>query len=121
MIAPWVLARAMNGEAFTTYVTHVLVPELSPGNVVITDNLSNHKGPDVRAAIEAAGARLLFLPPLQPPTSTHRDGLLQAEGASAKSGRADHPWPMGCHRAYRRPLLAQECSNYFAAAGYDAD
>lgn len=106
MIAPWVLARAMNGEAFTTYVTHVLVPELSPGNVVITDNLSNHKGPDVRAAIEAAGARLLFLPPLQPGLQPYRDGLLQAEGASAKRGRADHLRPLGCHRPYRRPLLA---------------
>jgi hypothetical protein len=63
MIAPWVLDGAMNGEAFTAYVTHVLVPELSPGNVVIMDNLSSHKAPAVRAAIEAAGVRLLFLPP----------------------------------------------------------
>ncbi len=37
MIAPWVLDGAMNGEAFTTYVTRVLVPELLPGNVVIMD------------------------------------------------------------------------------------
>jgi hypothetical protein len=59
MIAPWVLDGAMNGKAFTTYVTHVLVPELSPGNVVVMDNLSSHKAP----AVCAAGARLLFLPP----------------------------------------------------------
>ena len=30
------------------------------------DNLSSHKGPKVRALIEAAGARLLFLPPYSP-------------------------------------------------------
>jgi len=66
MIAPWVLDGPMNGDAFTTYVTRVLVPELSPGNVVIMDNLSSHKAPAVRAAIEAAGARLLFLPPYSP-------------------------------------------------------
>jgi len=47
-------------------VTRVLVPELSPGNVVIMDNLSSYKAPAVRAAIEAAGARLLFLPPYSP-------------------------------------------------------
>ncbi len=63
MIAPWVLDGPMNGDAFTTYVTRVLVPELSPGNVVIMDNLSSHKAPAVRVAIEAAGARRLFLPP----------------------------------------------------------
>lgn len=32
------------------------VPELRPGDIVVMDNLSSHKGPDVRLAIEAAGA-----------------------------------------------------------------
>ncbi len=50
----------------TTYVNRVLVPELSPGDVVIMDNLSSHKAPAVRAAIEAAGAELMFLPPYSP-------------------------------------------------------
>jgi len=66
MIAPWVLDGPINGDAFTTYVTRVLVPELSRGDVVIMDNLSSHKLPTVRAAIEAVGARLLFLPPYSP-------------------------------------------------------
>ena len=66
MVAPWVLDGPMNGDAFTTYVTRVLVPELSAGDVVIMDNLSSHKAPAVRAAIEASGARLLFLPPYSP-------------------------------------------------------
>ena len=47
--------RAINGDAFT-YVTRVLVPELSPRNAVIMDNLSSHKAPAEYAAIEAAGA-----------------------------------------------------------------
>ena len=59
----------MNGHAFTTYVTRILAPELSPGDIVIMDNLSSHKAPAVRAAIESARARLLFLPPYSP-TST---------------------------------------------------
>ena len=63
MVAPWVLDGPMNGDAFTTYVTRVLVPELSCGDVVIMDNLSSHKAPTVRAAIESVGATLLFLPP----------------------------------------------------------
>ena len=66
LVAPWVLDGPMNGDAFTTYVTCVLAPELSPGDVVIMDNLSSHKAPAVRAAIEAAGAKLMFLPPYSP-------------------------------------------------------
>jgi transposase len=42
----------------------VLVPELRPGDIVVLDNLSSHKGPKVRALVEAAGATLCFLPPL---------------------------------------------------------
>ena len=66
MIAPWLLDGQMNGDAFATYVTRALVPDLSSGNVVIIDNLSSHKAPAVRTAIEAAGARLLFRPPYSP-------------------------------------------------------
>ncbi|MFG1343250.1 transposase, partial [Xanthobacter autotrophicus] len=40
--------------------------ELSPGDMVVMDNLGSHKGPQVRAAIEAAGAGLLYLPPYSP-------------------------------------------------------
>jgi hypothetical protein len=73
MVAPWVLDGPMNADAFLTYVSRVLVPELSRGDVVIMDNLSSHKAPAVRAAIESAGATLLFLPPTAPiPTPSNR-------------------------------------------------
>ena len=68
MVAPMVLDGPINRIAFQAYVDQVLVPALEPGDVVVMDNLSSHKGPAVRAAIEAAGAHLLYLPPA--PTST---------------------------------------------------
>jgi len=55
MMAPMVLDGPMNRPAFLAYVQQVLVPELSPGDVVIMDNLPAHKGSKVREAIEAAG------------------------------------------------------------------
>ena len=64
--APFVLDGPINRIAFETYVDKVLVPELEPGDIVIMDNLSSHKGPRVREMIEAAGATLLFLPPYSP-------------------------------------------------------
>ena len=52
-----------------------LVPELSPGDVVVMDNLSSHKGPNVRALIEKAGAILLYLPPYSPTSIQSRTPL----------------------------------------------
>ena len=56
----------INGETFLAYVRRLLVPTLRPGDTVIMDNLGSHKGAAVREAIEAVGARLLFLPPYSP-------------------------------------------------------
>ena len=63
-IAPFVFSGPINREAFEAWVEQGLVPELRPGDVVVLDNLSSHKGSRARALIEAAGASLLFLPPL---------------------------------------------------------
>ena len=64
--APCVIDGPINGESFLAYVEQVLVPTLSPGDIVIMDNLGSHKGKAVRRAIRAAGARLFFLPPYSP-------------------------------------------------------
>jgi transposase len=56
----------VNRNAFEAFVEQVLVPALSPGDVVVMDNLSSHKGVRVRDLIEAAGATLLYLPPYSP-------------------------------------------------------
>lgn len=66
MVAPLVIDGPINGEWFEAYVAQVLVPTLKPGDVVILDNLSSHKRPAAREMIEAAGARMLFLPPYSP-------------------------------------------------------
>ena len=51
---------------FRVYVEQILVPTLRRGDVVVMDNLAVHKQPEVRAAIEQAGAQLRFLPPYSP-------------------------------------------------------
>ena len=57
---------ATDAAAFATYVEWSLAPTLRPGDVVILDRLQAHRAAGVREAIEAAGARLLPLPPYSP-------------------------------------------------------
>jgi transposase len=64
--APWLFGGPMNGEMFLAWVRQGLAPTLRPGDVVILDNLATHKIRGVRQAIEAVGARLLYLPPYSP-------------------------------------------------------
>ena len=66
MIAPMVLGCPIDGNWFEAYVTKVLVAELRPGGVVITDNLSRYKRALVRPGIKAAGATLRVLLPYSP-------------------------------------------------------
>lgn len=61
-----VIEGATDAAVFRAYVKHVLVPTLRPGEIVVLDNLSSHKSPEVRALIAAAGAELWFLPPYSP-------------------------------------------------------
>jgi transposase len=63
VIAPLVLDGPMTGTAFRAYVEQFLAPALTPGDVVVLDNLAAHKGDKVRRAIAAARASILYLPP----------------------------------------------------------
>src|SRR5262245_22366369 len=63
MVAPFVVECAMNGPMFLAYVKQCLAPTLRRGDIVIMDNVPVHKVAGVEEAIEAAGARLLYLPP----------------------------------------------------------
>jgi transposase len=53
-------------EVFETYLERLLAPLLEPGQVVVMDNLSSHKGSRVRELIEGKGCELLYLPPYSP-------------------------------------------------------
>lgn len=64
--APLAVAGATDRLVFEAYVERILVPSLRAGQTVVLDNLSVHKGGRIRALIEAAGCRLLFLPPYSP-------------------------------------------------------
>jgi transposase len=119
MTAPMVLDGPVNGEWFQAYVDQVLVPTLSPDDIVIMDNLGSHKGAGVRKAIEAAGATLLYLPPYSPDFNPIEKAFSKLKALLRKAAErtVDALWD-------RIGLLLKEfspteCANFFAAAGYE--
>ncbi len=116
--APMVIDGAMDGPAFLTYLHAFLVPTLSAGDIVVMDNLPAHKVAGVRQAIEAAGAELWYLPPYSPDLNPIEQmfSKLKALLRAAAERSIDDLW-----RRIGKLLdqfTPQECSHYFAAAGY---
>ena len=64
--AAMVIEGATDAAVFHAYVKHVLIPVLLPGQIVVLDNLSSHKGDEIRRMIEAVGCELWLLPPYSP-------------------------------------------------------
>jgi transposase len=119
LVAPFVLDGPINRDAFEVYAEKVLVPELSPGDVVVMDNLSSHKGPKVRALIEEAGAVLLYLPPYSPDFNPIENAFAKLKALLRKAAERTVE---GLWKAIGRLIdtfTPPECANYFAAAGYD--
>jgi transposase len=121
MIAPMVLDGPINGDAFQAYVEQVLVPQLAPSDIVIMDNLASHRRPAIRAAIEAAGARLIYLPPYSPDFNLIENAFakLKALLRKAAAQTIDGLWSVIGRLVDL--FTPQECANYFTAAGYVAD
>ena len=66
MVAPFVLDGPMNSTSFMAYLKRCLVPTLKRGDIVMMDSLPVHKAAGVREVIEAAGAKLRYLPKYSP-------------------------------------------------------
>ncbi len=119
MMAPMVLDGPINRLAFQAYVEQVLVPELRPGDIVVMDNLSSHKGSAVRQAIEAVGAKLLYLPPYSPDFNPIENAFAKLKTLlrAAAERTVEALW----HRIgdLLDCFTPEECANYFAAAGYE--
>jgi transposase len=119
MTAPMVLDGPMDGLAFEAYVTQVLAPTLGPEDIVVMDNLAAHKRAEVAIAIEAAGAKLLYLPPYSPDLNPIEMAFAKLKAALRKAAARSIEALVDAIAVALTAFTAQECLNFFAAAGYD--
>lgn len=120
MTAPMVLDGAMNGPAFLAYVEQVLAPTLSPGDVVVMDNLPAHKSAGVRTVIEAAGASLRHLPPYSPDFNPIENAFAKLKALLRKAAERTVEGLWTTIGKLLDAFTPDECRNYLTAAGYDA-
>ena len=66
MRAALLMPGATDREVFLRFLQQVLGPQLRPGAVVVMDNLTAHKGAEVKEALQTVGAQLYYLPPYSP-------------------------------------------------------
>lgn len=116
--APLVLDGPINGVSFRAYIEQFLAPTLSPGDVVIMDNLGSHKGQAIRQSIRAAGAKLFFLPRYSPDLNPIEQVFSKLKTLLRKAD------PRTIEATWKQigSLLDQftpkECANYLVNAGY---
>ncbi|PZU89600.1 MAG: IS630 family transposase [Shinella sp.] len=117
LTAPCVFDGPINGECFRAYVEQQLVPVLTPGDIVVMDNLGSHKSAAVRKAIKAAGARLWFLPPYSPDLNPIEQAFSKIKHwmRNAQKRTVDDTWQ---HiRRLVETIQPDECANYLRNAG----
>ena len=118
LIAPFVLDGPINQAIFTEYVRQLLVPALEPGDIVILDNLSSHKGEEAAALIAAHGAELRFLPPYSPDMNPIENAFAKLKELLRKAAERTRETLWQRIGRLLQEFSPQECANYIRHAGY---
>jgi transposase len=117
-VAPLVLDGPMTKDAFLAYVEQVLAPALSPGDVVILDNLPAHKVAGAEKAISATGASLLRLPPYSPDLNPIEQAFAKLKTLLRKAAARTREELWTTIGRLLDAFTPNECSNYLANSGY---
>jgi transposase len=118
LTAAQVLDGPMTGPRFRDYVTRVLVPTLRPGDTVVLDNLPCHKAAAIRAAVAAAGCRLVYLPPYSPDLNPIELAFARLKRLLRSDGHRAVPALLTFLGSVSRTFRPAECVAYIRHCGY---
>ena len=118
VVASMVLEGATDGAAFEAYIEQVLAPKLQPGDIVVMDNLSSHKSPEVKDLVEKVGAEVWYLPPYSPDFNPIEKMWSKVkESLRSSAARTVESLYEAIRLALQLVTLTDIC-NWFASCGY---
>lgn len=120
LVAPFALTGAMDAATFESYVAQVLVPCLRPGDLVVLDRLSAHRGAAVARAIRRVGAGVWYLPPYSPDYNPIEHLWSKVKGALRKVAARTTEALWAALPAAVAAVTAQDCQHSFVHCGYHA-
>ncbi len=112
------LEGATNAAAFEVYLEQILLPSLAPGQIVVMDNLSAHKGARVRQLIEARGCQLLFLPAYSPDFSPIEETFSKIKAYLRRVGARTREALEEAIAQALETVTSQDAHGWFAHCGY---
>jgi transposase len=118
MGACMLLEGATNTATFEVYLEQILLPSLVPGQIVIMDNLSAHKGARVRQLIEERGCQLLFLPAYSPDFSPIEETFSKIKAYLRRVGARTREALEEAIAQALQTVTSQDAHGWFAHCGY---
>ena len=106
------------GAVFEAYVERVLCPVLCPGQIVVMDNLSAHKGERVRELIEGRVCELLYLPPYSPDLNPIEEAFAKIKGVLRKAEARNREALIEAIGRAISAVTAQDVRGFFEHCGY---
>ena len=105
-------------EVFEAYLERALAPSLRPGQVVVMDNLSSHKGPRGRELIEARGCALLYLPPYSPDLNPIEEAFAKLKASLRGAGARTHEALVEAMGRALEAVTGSDTRGFFEHCGY---
>jgi transposase len=118
VLAAGSIDAATDADVFRTFVSELLVPSLRKGMVVVMDNLAAHKVAGIAEALDAAGCRLVYLPPYSPDFSPIENVWSKVKQHLRTTAAREIPALDTAIEQALAAVTAQDCHNCFAACGY---
>jgi transposase len=105
-------------DVFETYLERLLAPSLCPGQVVVMDNLSSHRGGRVRELIEGKGCELMYLPPYSPDLNPIEEAFAKLKALLRKAGARTREALLEAMGRTLEAITAQDARGFFEHRGY---
>ena len=113
-----ILDGSANTEIFEISIEQILAPSLEPGQIVIRENLSIHKGKKVRQLIEARGCQVLFLPAYSPDLSPIEEAFSKIKAMLRRIGARTREALQEALEYALTTVSAFDASGWFSHCGY---